>query len=73
VLPNRVSAHDGGTSALVAIGGVHPETEDVFANLTGEGCGWGGRPTKDGNNHSAFRTGTVPSSRSRSSSATRSA
>lgn len=50
VLPHRVSAHDGGTSALVAVGGIHPETEDVFANLTNEGCGWGGRPTKDGNN-----------------------
>jgi N-methylhydantoinase B len=49
-LPERVSAHDGGTSALVAIGGVHPDTGDVFANLTNEGCGWGGRATKDGNN-----------------------
>lgn len=49
-LPDRVSAHDGGTSALVAVGGVHPETGDVFANLTNEGCGWGGRATKDGNN-----------------------
>ncbi|MBM4028031.1 MAG: hydantoinase B/oxoprolinase family protein [Planctomycetes bacterium] len=49
-LPDRVSAHDGGTSALLAIGGVHPDTGDVFANLTNEGCGWGGRATKDGNN-----------------------
>ena len=49
-LPDRVSAHDGGTSALVAVGGVHPETGDTFANLTNEGCGWGGRATKDGNN-----------------------
>jgi N-methylhydantoinase B/oxoprolinase/acetone carboxylase alpha subunit len=49
-LPDRVSAHDGGTSALLAVGGVHPETGDVFANLTNEGCGWGGRATKDGNN-----------------------
>jgi N-methylhydantoinase B/oxoprolinase/acetone carboxylase alpha subunit len=48
-LPDRVSAHDGGTSALCAIGGVHPATGDVFANLTNEGCGWGGRATKDGN------------------------
>jgi N-methylhydantoinase B len=49
-LPERVSAHDGGTSALVAVGGVHPDTGDVFANLTNEGCGWGGRASKDGNN-----------------------
>ena len=49
-LPDRVSAHDGGTSALVAVGGVHPDTGDIFANLTNEGCGWGGRATKDGNN-----------------------
>src|SRR5205085_5831491 len=48
-LPLRVSAHDGGTSALVAVGGVDPTTGDVFANLTNEGCGWGGRATKDGN------------------------
>jgi N-methylhydantoinase B/oxoprolinase/acetone carboxylase alpha subunit len=50
VLPERVSAQDGGTSELLAIGGVHPDTGDVFANLSNEGCGWGGRATKDGNN-----------------------
>jgi N-methylhydantoinase B len=50
VLPERVSAHDGGTSELLAIGGVHPDTGDTYANLTNEGCGWGGRATKDGNN-----------------------
>jgi N-methylhydantoinase B/oxoprolinase/acetone carboxylase alpha subunit len=50
VLPERVSAHDGGTSALLAIGGVHPATGEIFANLSNEGCGWGGRATKDGNN-----------------------
>jgi N-methylhydantoinase B/oxoprolinase/acetone carboxylase alpha subunit len=49
-MPDRVSAHDGGTSALVAVGGVHPDTGEAFANLTNEGCGWGGRATKDGNN-----------------------
>ena len=48
-LPERVSAHDGGTSALCAIGGVHPETGESYANLTNEGCGWGGRSEKDGN------------------------
>ena len=49
-LPERVSAHDGGTSALVGIGGHHPDTGEIFANLTNEGCGWGGRAGKDGNN-----------------------
>ncbi len=48
-LPERVSAHDGGTSALCAVGGVHPETGESYANLTNEGCGWGGRSGKDGN------------------------
>lgn len=50
VLPGRVSAHDGGTSELLAIGGLHPDTGEMFANLSNEGCGWGGRATKDGNN-----------------------
>jgi N-methylhydantoinase B/oxoprolinase/acetone carboxylase alpha subunit len=49
VLPDRISAFDGGTSELLAIGGVHPDTGELFANLSNEGCGWGGRPTKDGN------------------------
>lgn len=48
-LPDRISAFDGGTSALLAIGGIHPDTGEQFANLTNEGCGWGGRSTKDGN------------------------
>src|SRR5262249_9085516 len=38
-----------GTSALLAVGGVDPVSGDAFANLTNEGCGWGGRATKDGN------------------------
>lgn len=50
VIPDRVSASDGGTSALLAYGGVHPETGEIYANLTNEGCGWGGRASKDGNN-----------------------
>jgi N-methylhydantoinase B/oxoprolinase/acetone carboxylase alpha subunit len=48
-IPDRVSAFDGGTSELLAIGGIHPDTGEVFANLSNEGCGWGGRATKDGN------------------------
>jgi N-methylhydantoinase B/oxoprolinase/acetone carboxylase alpha subunit len=50
VLPDRISAFDGGTSALLAMGGVQPRTGEIFANLTNEGCGWGGRAAKDGNN-----------------------
>ena len=50
VIPEKVSAFDGGTSALLAIGGTHPKTGDIFANLSNEGCGWGGRPNGDGNN-----------------------
>jgi N-methylhydantoinase B/oxoprolinase/acetone carboxylase alpha subunit len=49
VLPDRISAFDGGTSELLAIGGLHPDTGEMFANLSNEGCGWGGRATKDGN------------------------
>ena len=48
-MPDRVSAFDGGTSELLAIGGTHPDTHEVFVNLSNEGCGWGGRATKDGN------------------------
>jgi N-methylhydantoinase B/oxoprolinase/acetone carboxylase alpha subunit len=48
-LPERVSAYDGGTSAILTFGGIHPLTGDVFVNLLNDGCGWGGRATKDGN------------------------
>ncbi len=48
-MPDRISAFDGGTSELLAIGGIHPDTGEMFANLSNEGCGWGGRATKDGN------------------------
>jgi N-methylhydantoinase B/oxoprolinase/acetone carboxylase alpha subunit len=48
-MPERVSAYDGGTSAILTYGGIHPTTGDVFVNLLNDGCGWGGRATKDGN------------------------
>jgi N-methylhydantoinase B/oxoprolinase/acetone carboxylase alpha subunit len=50
VLPDRVAAECGGTNSLVSFGGIHPDTNEPFASLMIEGCGWGGRPTKDGNN-----------------------
>jgi N-methylhydantoinase B/oxoprolinase/acetone carboxylase alpha subunit len=56
-LPDRVSAFDGGTSALLAIGGIHPDTGEMFANLSNEGCGWGGRATKDGNDGQCIPNG----------------
>ncbi len=56
-LPDRVSAFDGGTSELLAIGGIHPDTGEMFANLSNEGCGWGGRATKDGNDGQCIPNG----------------
>jgi N-methylhydantoinase B/oxoprolinase/acetone carboxylase alpha subunit len=49
-LPGRVPAECGGTNSLVSFGGIHPDTGEPFASLVNEGCGWGGRATKDGNN-----------------------
>ena len=49
-LPERVPAECGGTNSLVSFGGIHPDNGEPFASLVNEGCGWGGRPEKDGNN-----------------------
>jgi N-methylhydantoinase B/oxoprolinase/acetone carboxylase alpha subunit len=49
VLPDRVAAAGGGTSSCFLVGGHHPVTEQPFAHFHFEGVGWGGRPTKDGN------------------------
>ncbi|MCY4087489.1 MAG: hydantoinase B/oxoprolinase family protein [Actinomycetia bacterium] len=49
-LPTRVPAECGGTNSLVSFGGIHPDNGEPFAGLVNEGCGWGGRPEKDGNN-----------------------
>ena len=46
-LPDRVSAHDGGTSALVAVGGVHPDTGDVVREPHQRGLRLG-RPADEG-------------------------
>lgn len=60
VLPDRVPAECGGTNSLVSFGGIHPDTGEPFASLVNEGCGWGGRPTKDGNNTLCQYVGNCP-------------
>lgn len=49
-LPDRVPASSGGTGCNFLFGGIHPETGEYYANYHMEGCGWGARPTADGNN-----------------------
>ena len=60
-LPDRIPAECGGTNSLVSFGGIHPETSEPFASLVNEGCGWGGRATKDGNNSLCQYVGNCPS------------
>ena len=59
-LPDRVPAECGGTNSLVSFGGMHPDTGEPFASLVNEGCGWGGRATKDGNNSLCQYVGNCP-------------
>jgi N-methylhydantoinase B/oxoprolinase/acetone carboxylase alpha subunit len=59
-LPDRVPAECGGTNSLVSFGGIHPDTGEPFASLVNEGCGWGGRPSKDGNNSLCQYVGNCP-------------
>jgi 5-oxoprolinase (ATP-hydrolysing)/N-methylhydantoinase B len=59
-LPDRVPAECGGTNSLVSFGGIHPETGEPFASLVTEGCGWGGRPQKDGNSSLCQYVGNCP-------------
>lgn len=59
-LPDRIPAECGGTNSLVSFGGIHPDTKEPFASLVNEGCGWGGRPTKDGNNSVCQYVGNCP-------------
>ena len=60
ILPERVPAECGGTNSLVSFGGIHPDTDEPFAGLVNEGCGWGGRVTKDGNNTLCQYVGNCP-------------
>jgi len=48
-LPERVAAACGGTCSNFLFGGYHAKTGQPFAHYHFEGVGWGGRPTKDGN------------------------
>ena len=59
-LPDRVPAQDGGDACLCGVGGVHPDTGDVFVNLSIESCGWGGLATKDGNDALCIPNGNCP-------------
>lgn len=59
-MPDRVPAECGGTNSLVSFGGIHPDNGEPFASLVNEGCGWGGRATKDGNNSLCQYVGNCP-------------
>jgi N-methylhydantoinase B/oxoprolinase/acetone carboxylase alpha subunit len=59
-IPDRIPAQDGGTASLCGWGGVHPETGEVFVNLTIEGCGWGALATHDGNDVLCIPNGNCP-------------
>jgi len=48
-IPEKVAASDGGTCCNFLFGGIHPDTNQYYANYHIEGGGWGGRATKDGN------------------------
>lgn len=57
ILPERISAMDGGTCGCIAIGGVHPDTGEPFAHLHLDGVGWGGRVGHDGNDSVFVKNG----------------
>jgi N-methylhydantoinase B/oxoprolinase/acetone carboxylase alpha subunit len=48
-IPEKVAASDGGTCCNFLFGGIHPDTNQYYANYHLEGGGWGARATKDGN------------------------
>ena len=49
-MPERVAAAAGGTACNFLFGGVHPATDEYYANYHLEGCGWGATSVGDGNN-----------------------
>jgi len=49
VIPERVSAANNGTCALIGFGGVHPKTEEFLADMNTEAMGHGARSGSDGN------------------------
>ena len=48
-IPDRTIAPTGATTALISGGGTHPESGEFFTFVIWEPVGWGGRPTRDGN------------------------
>jgi N-methylhydantoinase B len=48
-IPDRIVASCGGTSSPFLFGGRDPGTGEPYAHFHFEGVGWGGRPTRDGN------------------------
>jgi N-methylhydantoinase A/oxoprolinase/acetone carboxylase beta subunit/N-methylhydantoinase B/oxoprolinase/acetone carboxylase alpha subunit len=49
-MPGRVGANEGGTACSLLMGGTHPDTGEFWTHYQLEGCGWGGRSDRDGNN-----------------------
>ena len=48
-MPGQIGANEGGTACSLLMGGIHPETGEYWTHYQLEGCGWGGRPDRDGN------------------------
>lgn len=49
-IPERISAAEGGSSCNFLFGGNHPDTGKYYVVYNFEGCGWGAKHNKDGNN-----------------------
>ena len=56
-LPDRVAAAEGGTACNFLFGGVHPKTQEFYANYHLEGGGWGATSYADGNNAIIVKNG----------------
>jgi 5-oxoprolinase (ATP-hydrolysing) len=48
-MPGQIGANEGGTACSLLMGGTHPDTGEFWTHYQLEGCGWGGRPDRDGN------------------------
>ena len=48
-MPGQIGANEGGTACSLLMGGTHPDTGEYWTHYQLEGCGWGGRPDRDGN------------------------
>ena len=47
--PERVAAASGASASNFLFGGIHPDTDQYYANYYFDGCGWGGKVNSDGN------------------------